>query len=65
MNRWLRSFLQLALLFGIVFALVRFFPFVARLGEIAALGLREFWWLVLILSLGGWLIWILGKRNSG
>lgn len=65
MKSWLRNFLQLALIFGVVFGLVRTFPWVARLAEAAALGLREFWWLVLVLSLGSWTIWTLRQRNAG
>lgn len=65
MQSQLRGFLQLVFLFAIVFLLIRFFPFVVRIGEAAAMGLRQFWWVVLILALGGWLVWVLRKRNSG
>ena len=65
MKRQIRGLLQILLLVAVVFLLIRFFPFVVQVGEAAALGLREFWWVVLVLSLGGWLILVLGKRNSG
>ncbi|MGK5086201.1 hypothetical protein WDW86_01475 [Bdellovibrionota bacterium FG-2] len=63
-----RGILQILFLVGFVLLLLRFFPLVVRLGDAAALGVRgvvEFWWVVLLLALGGWLIWVLRKRNSG
>jgi hypothetical protein len=65
MKRQLLGVLQLLALFAVMIALIRFFPIVVRIGNAAALGIREFWWIVLIFSLGGWLIWFLRKRNSG
>jgi hypothetical protein len=62
--KW-RSIVQVLFLIFIVVILVRFFPFVVQVGEMAALGLREFWWLILILALAFWLVWVLKKRNSG
>ena len=44
---------------------MRFFPLAIRLAEGAAVGIREFWWAILVLALSGWLIWVLKKRNSG
>lgn len=60
-----RGFLQLIFLLVFVFILIRFFPILIRLTQMAAMGVVEFWWAVLILSLGGWLVWVLRKRNSG
>lgn len=65
MNRQLRGLLQLAFLIAVVFALLRLFPLILRFSEAAAMGLREFWWAILALILGGWLLWVLRKRNSG
>lgn len=65
MKRQIRGLFQVFFLVAVVALLIRLFPFVAQVGEAAALGLREFWWLILVLSLGGWLIFILRKRNSG
>lgn len=65
MNRKLRGFVQIFFLAAFVFLLIRFFPIAIRVTEAAALGLREFWWLVLILSLAIWLVFVLRKRNSG
>lgn len=42
----------LALLFKPVLAFV----------ELAAVELRYFWWLILLLALAGWLIWGIGRK---
>lgn len=65
MNRTLRGLIQLLALVAIAFGLLRLFPLMLRLSEIAALSLGSFWWVVLALALGAWLIWVLRKRNSG
>lgn len=65
MKRQLRGFIQILLLAAIVFLLIRFFPFAIQMAEAAALGVRQFWWLVLCVALGGWLIWVLRNRNAG
>lgn len=65
MRSYWRGIIQLIVLGVFALLLIRFFPFVARIGEAAVMGLREFWWGILILALGGWLIWVLRKRNSG
>ncbi len=64
MARQARGILQIAILVGIVLALVRLFPLLVRAGEAAALSIVKFWWIVLILALGGWLAWVLNKRND-
>jgi hypothetical protein len=64
-NRFWRSALQVSFLLGFILLLVRFFPYVAIIAEGAALGIREFWWAILILALSGWLIWVLRSRNPG
>lgn len=65
MNRTVRGLIQLLALVAIAFGLLRLFPLMLRLSEIAALSLGSFWWVVLALALGAWLIWVLRKRNSG
>lgn len=65
MKSQLRGFLQVIFLLAFVWLLVRLFPFLARLSEAASFSLRSFWWVILVLALGGWLIWVLRKRNSG
>lgn len=65
MKMQIRGFLQILFLFAIVLLLIRFFPLAIRMTEAAAMGIRQFWWLVLALALGGWLIRVLRKRNSG
>jgi hypothetical protein len=65
MRAQLRGFLQLLFLFAVVLVLIRLFPVVVRIGGAAALSLRALWWVVLIFALGGWLIWVVRKRNSG
>lgn len=59
--QWRGIFMTIALVFmcGI---LVRLFPLVARLGEVAALGLREFWLGILIVALSSYLVWFFRKR---
>jgi hypothetical protein len=58
-----RNVLQAAFLILFALLLIRFFPFVVRIGEVAALGLREFWWGVLILAMAVWLLWAFRKRR--
>jgi hypothetical protein len=65
MKAQLRGFLQILFLLGFVLLLIRFFPIMFRLLEAAAIGIREFWWAVLVITLGVWLVWVLRKRNSG
>lgn len=59
--RW-RAFLQAALLVLVVVVLLLLFPGVLALAQRAARELRYLWWLVLLVALGGWLIWAGGRR---
>ncbi|MEK7689767.1 MAG: hypothetical protein AAB425_01975 [Bdellovibrionota bacterium] len=63
-NLW-RGIFQILFLVLFTGLLIRFFPLAIRVSEMAALGLREFWWVVLGLALAGWLVFVLRKRNSG
>lgn len=65
MKSQIRGFFQILFLLAFVFLLIRFFPLAIRFAEAAAIGIREFWWAVLVLAMGGWLIWVLRNRNSG
>ncbi len=60
-----RGLFQLIFLLVFVFVLIRFFPVLARIAQAAALGSVELGWIILVFALGGWLVWVLSKRNSG
>ena len=60
-------FLGVIKLLVVIFAiggLVLFFPAALRFVEMAALELRYFWWLILLLLLAGWLVWGLGSKKK-
>jgi hypothetical protein len=57
-----RTFLQLAILVGVIGGLILLFPGALAFTEMAARELRYFWWLILLLALAGWLIWGFKKR---
>jgi hypothetical protein len=57
-----RNLGMLAAVLGLV-ALGIVFPQVLRFAELAARELRVFWWLILLLALGIWLIF--SSRRSG
>jgi hypothetical protein len=59
-----RNILQAAFLILFALLLIRFFLFVVRVGEAAALGLWEFWWGILILAMAVWLLWAFRKRRA-
>jgi hypothetical protein len=42
--------------------LVGIFPRAARFAEMAARELRYLWWLVVIIGVGAWLIWGIGRK---
>jgi hypothetical protein len=64
MNPRLRAALQLLVLIGIVALLFLIFPRTLAFVELAARELRYLWWLVLLIVLGGWLIWSAGRRRK-
>jgi hypothetical protein len=49
---------------GVLGALVLLFPRALAFVELAARELRYFWWLVLIVALGGWLVWGVGRKSD-
>ncbi|MDO8545650.1 MAG: hypothetical protein Q7S40_34845 [Opitutaceae bacterium] len=57
MNPRLRALLQLLVLLAVVGVLLLLFPATFRFVEMAARELRYLWWLILLVALGGWLIW--------
>jgi hypothetical protein len=48
----------------LIAGLALLFPPVMKFVELAALELRYFWWLVLLLLLAVWLIWGLGSKKK-
>ena len=61
--RWIAFFKLVVLLIVLVVLLLLFQP-AFRFVEMAALELRYFWWLVLVLALAAWLIWGLGSKKK-
>lgn len=64
MNPRTRALLQIVALIVVVGGLVLLFPRAYAFVERAARELRYFWWLILLVVLGAWLIWGLGKRSK-
>jgi hypothetical protein len=62
-NKRVRNLLQVATVLAIAAALWRFFPIAVEFAEGAALSIRRFWWLILLVLLAGWSAWVLSKRN--
>jgi hypothetical protein len=60
-----RAILQCGVLVGVAVLLFLAFPATLRFAERAARELRYLWWLILLLALGGWLIWGVGRRPKG
>lgn len=60
-----RAILQCGVLVGVAVLLFLAFPATLRFAERAARELRYLWWLILLLALGGWLIWGVGRRSKG
>ena len=58
-----RGCLQLLLLLAVVVGLFLLFPSALRFAEGAARSVVRLWWLVLLLALGAWLIWGVGRRR--
>ncbi len=62
MNPRTRAFLQFGTLVLVGLLLVFVFPRAAAWAEMAAREIRYLWWLILLVALGGWLIWA-GRRR--
>ena len=57
-----RAFLQFGVLALVAIVLIALFKPAAMFAEMAARELRYFWWLILLVALGGWLIWGVGRK---
>lgn len=57
-RRWLRA----VVLAGVAAGLLVLFPRALAVLELAARELRYFWWVILLVALGVWLVWGLGRR---
>ncbi len=57
-----RAGLQIGVLLAVVLALVLVFPRAYAFVEMAARELRYFWWLILLVAMGIWLIWGIGRK---
>ena len=60
-----RAFLQFGTLLLLAIVLVLLFPPAAAFVELAARELRYLWWLILLVALGIWLVWGIGRRPKG
>ena len=57
-----RAALQIGLLIGVLILLAILFPRVLLFAERAARELRYFWWAILLMLLGIWLVWGIGRK---
>lgn len=62
MNPQLRAALRWLVLVAVLVLLALLFKPVLAFVEMAALELRYFWWLILLVALAVWLIWGLGRK---
>lgn len=62
MNPRVRAALRWLVLLGVLVLLALLFKPVLAFVEMAALELRYFWWLILLVALAGWLIWGVGRK---
>ena len=57
-----RAIAQFFVLLGVVGLLLLLFPAAFKFVEMAARELRYLWWLILLVALGVWLVWGVGRR---
>ena len=62
MNPRVRALLRAAILIAVCVILFLIFPRMLVFTEMAALELRYFWWLILLVALACWLIWGFRRR---
>ena len=62
MNPQVRAALRWLVLIAVLVVLALLFKPVLAFVEMAALELRYFWWLILLVALAVWLIWGVGRR---
>ena len=65
MNPQLRAALRWLVLVAVLVLLALLFKPVLAFVEMAALELRYFWWLILLVALAVWLIWGVGRKPKG
>lgn len=56
------ALISLTILVGVTVVLAVIFPAVLAFVELAAREIRYLWWLILLVALGIWLIWGVGKK---
>ena len=64
MNPQVRAALRWLILVGVLALLALLFKPVLAFVEMAALELRYFWWLILLVALAVWLIWGVGRKSK-
>lgn len=62
MNPQVRAALRWLVLIAVLVLLALLFKPVLAFVEMAALELRYFWWLILLVALAVWLIWGVGRK---
>jgi len=62
MNPRNRAVVQALILVGVLVALFLIFPRALAFVEMGARELRYFWWVILLITLAGWLIWGFKKK---
>ena len=62
MDPRMRAFLRLCVLLLVFVVLFLLFPAAFSFAEEAARSVVRLWWLVLLLALGIWLVWGVGRR---
>ncbi|MSU28033.1 MAG: hypothetical protein EXS27_08965 [Pedosphaera sp.] len=62
MNPQVRAALRWLVLIAVLVVLALLFKPVLAFVEMAALELRYFWWLILLVALAVWLIWGVGRK---
>lgn len=62
MNPQVRAALRWLVLIAVLVVLALLFKPVLAFVEMAALELRYFWWLILLVALAVWLIWGIGRK---
>ncbi len=65
MNPRFPPWFQFAVLVAVVIGLALLFKPVLAFVEMAAVELRYFWWLILLVALAVWLIWGIGRKPKG
>lgn len=62
MNPRVAALIRLVALAAMAAALFLLFPVVLRFAEGAARSAFRFWWFILLIGLGCWLIWGMGRK---